>query len=392
MTPPAMTPAGRRTAARDQARGPGSRKSAGPAGSGHRRTLSRDAAPRSPRRVSGPLAGRAAALIGRVAGTAARTAPRTKPRMTSRAGAGPAARPAARPASQTAARPASQRAARTASRTPARTASQSAPRTAPRPQRARRSTARPSAGAAISARTLAFVGSLPDHPLLDRIVRGRTWIALLGLMLVGIVAMQVEQLKLGASIGRSVGRTSQLQTRNEQLQASVALLSDEQRIESVAAKEGMIMPPPSAVGFLANRRQTDIQKALSNIHAPDPSAFSALQTGSGTVVTSADVNAPGSGSLTSTQSSTSISPTDSSTQAAATSASTMTPATASASTDATAPTATASTDATAVPTATASTDTSTPTPQAPATAPATASTPSSQDAAAASVSASPGGG
>ncbi len=375
MTPPAMTPAGRRTAARDQARGPGSRKSAGPAGSGHRRTLSRDAAPRSPRRVSGPLAGRAAALIGRVAGTAARTAPRTNPRTTSRAGEGPAARPA----SQTAARPASQRAARPASRTPARTASQSAPRTAPRPQRARRSTARPSAGAAISARTLAFVGSLPDHSLLDRIVRGRTWIALLGLMLVGIVAMQVEQLKLGASIGRSVERTSQLQTRNEQLQASVALLSDEQRIESVAAKEGMIMPPPSAVGFLANHRQTDIQKALSNIHAPDPSAFSASQTGSGAVVTSADVNAPGSGSLPSTQS-------------AATSASTMTPATATASTDATAPTATASTDATAAPTATASTDTSNPTPQAPATAPATASTPSSQDAAAASVSASPGGG
>ena len=391
MTPPAMTPAGRRTAARDQARGLGSRKSAGPAGSGHRRALSRDAAPRPPRRVSGPLAGRAAALIGRVAGTAPRTAPRTKPRTTSRAGEGPAARPA------------SQRAAHTASEPQRARPRQSAPRTAPRPQRARRSTARPSAGAAISARTLAFVGSLPDHPLLDRIVRGRTWIALLGLMLVGIVAMQVEQLKLGASIGRSVERTSQLQTRNEQLQASVALLSDEQRIESVAAKEGMIMPPPSAVGFLANRRQTDIQKALSNIHAPDPSAFSALQTGSGAVVTSADVNAPGSGSLPSTQSSTSISPTDSSTQAAGTSASTMTPATATASTDAAAPTATASTDArraptatastdAAAPTATASTDTSTPTPQAPATAPATASTPSSTDAAAASVSASPGGG
>ena len=166
-----------------------------------------------------------------------------------------------------------------------------APPAARHPQRARRATAKPSAGASISERALAFVRTLPDHPLLDRIVRGRTWIALLGLMLVGIVAMQVEQLKLGASIGRSIQRTSRLQTHNEQLQASVASLSDERRIEAVAARQGMIMPPPTAIGFLSSPHQTDIRRALANIHASDPAAFSSSQTGNGAVVTSASINA-----------------------------------------------------------------------------------------------------
>ena len=50
----------------------------------------------------------------------------------------------------------------------------------------------------LGVRALAFVRSLPDHSLLDRLVRGRAWIPLLGVLLAGIVAMQVEVLKLGA--------------------------------------------------------------------------------------------------------------------------------------------------------------------------------------------------
>src|SRR5207248_1488188 len=79
------------------------------------------------------------------------------------------------------------------------------------------------------------------------------WIPVLGIMLAGIVAMQVEVLKLNAGIGRSMQQTTQLNARNEVLRASVAQLSDDQRIESVAARMGMIMPAPSAVGFLSAR-------------------------------------------------------------------------------------------------------------------------------------------
>ena len=55
----------------------------------------------------------------------------------------------------------------------------------------------------VAARGLLVIRGLPEHALLDRIVRGRVWIPLLGVLLVGIVAMQVEILKLGAGMGRS---------------------------------------------------------------------------------------------------------------------------------------------------------------------------------------------
>jgi hypothetical protein len=118
----------------------------------------------------------------------------------------------------------------------------------------------------------AFLRSLPDHPLLDRIVRGRSWIPLLGVLLVGIVAMQVEVLKLGASIGRSLERASGLQSTNQQLRANLASLADDQRIERIAAGMGMVMPAPEAIGFISTR-PGDAGRAVANIHAPDPSGF-----------------------------------------------------------------------------------------------------------------------
>ncbi len=42
------------------------------------------------------------------------------------------------------------------------------------------------------------------------------------MLLAGIVAMQVEVLKLSANMGRSIERGTALQSRNEQLRASVA--------------------------------------------------------------------------------------------------------------------------------------------------------------------------
>jgi hypothetical protein len=170
----------------------------------------------------------------------------------------------------------------------------------------------------------------------------------LGVMLAGIVAMQVEVLKLGASVGRSIERSSALQTRNELLRASVASLSDEGRIERLAAGMGMVMPPPGSVAFLSGSASAD--RALAGIHAPDPTAFLASTTPNGSVVTSS-ILASGDGSIianppaqgatgtTSTgslSSSTSTSPSSTSTTTSGTSTSTASSATGTASTRATA--------------------------------------------------------
>ncbi len=102
------------------------------------------------------------------------------------------------------------------------------PRRAPgreTPRRSRTGARGARAGVLLGARAARFIRALPDHRVLDRVVRGRAWILILGVMLAGIVAMQVEVLKLGASIGRSIEQSTALQSRNELLRASVASLS-----------------------------------------------------------------------------------------------------------------------------------------------------------------------
>jgi hypothetical protein len=151
-----------------------------------------------------------------------------------------------------------------------------APGLQPRPQRAdrrapRHRTARKEA---LSQRLAAFLRSLPDHPLLDRLVRGRAWIPVLGVMLVGIVAMQVELLKLNANTGRSIELIGSLQSRNDLLRAQVASASDPNRIERLASRMGMTMPSPEAITFV-KARSASVSRALAKIRAPNLAAFEA---------------------------------------------------------------------------------------------------------------------
>jgi cell division protein FtsB len=120
---------------------------------------------------------------------------------------------------------------------------------------------------------LAAARGVPDHRWLDRLVRGRAWIPVLGVLLAGIVATQVEVLKLGASEGRWVSRTAALSASNQTLQANVARLSDDQRITSLAARMGMVMPAPTAITFLHRPRPGEVRSALARMRAADPTQF-----------------------------------------------------------------------------------------------------------------------
>jgi hypothetical protein len=231
MTPSALTPAARGSTKKSRPEAPFRPVPA--RGSGHRTKVRRSVAPTAPRRVSGS-AGGIAATAAAAGGVIAVPAPtRTPP---------------ARPARSAPSRP-----------------------SAPRRSRSRR--ASPAAAKAPwRLRTTAYLRSLPDHVLLDRIVRGRVWIPLLGVLLAGIVAMQVEVLKLNAGIGRSLERGSSLQGQDELLRASVARLSDEQRIERIAAQMGMVMPGPTQLRFV-HGGPTSVERALRSIHVPDATGF-----------------------------------------------------------------------------------------------------------------------
>lgn len=284
MAPGAMTAAGREAAKRAPRGGsttpPRAPRTAAPRTGGgsrpsapsHRRGIARRLAPKAPRRVSGPAAGAGGITLPRP-GISLPERPARAPQP-------------ARPQSPRAqpARP------QTTSPRPARPQT-----TNPRPARSARPVRPARAVAPLSTRAIALVRSLPDHPLLDRVVRGRTWIALLGVMLAGIVAMQVEVLKLGAGIGRSIERSSTLQSRNELLRASVAELSDDHRIMRLAAGQGMVVPPPAGVGFLS-AGAARLGQALANIHPPNATAFTTMTTSNGSVTTPASLAAGSSGS------------------------------------------------------------------------------------------------
>jgi hypothetical protein len=101
------------------------------------------------------------------------------------------------------------------------------------------------------ARLLAGALALPDRRLVDRLVRGRVWIPLIGFLLIGIVAMQVSMLKLNAGIGAAVERSSALERQNGELRAGLAKLESGERIQQAASKLGMVMPAPDRVRYLS---------------------------------------------------------------------------------------------------------------------------------------------
>ena len=94
------------------------------------------------------------------------------------------------------------------------------------------------------------IAALPDHRLVDRLVRGRVWIPLIGFLLIGIVFMQVSMLKLNAGIGSDVGKSSTLERTNGELRADLAQLDAGERIQRAASKLGMVMPAPDQVRYL----------------------------------------------------------------------------------------------------------------------------------------------
>jgi hypothetical protein len=159
-------------------------------------------------------------------------------------------------------------------------------RTAQRPPRrvsgpagGRRSGARPVApptrGGAVAvapplalrlARAAARIG---DARFLDRLVRGRAWIALVAIGLMGIVFMQVSMLRLNAGISRAVTSAETLNRQNASLRGEISKLDSGERIADSAGALGMGLPPAGSVNYL-DARKANGREAARGIHPPKP--------------------------------------------------------------------------------------------------------------------------
>jgi cell division protein FtsL len=110
-----------------------------------------------------------------------------------------------------------------------------------------------------------------DARLLDRLVRGRAWIALMAIGLIGIVFMQVSLLKLNAGISRAVTAADTLERQNSSLRTDISNLDSGERIQDVAAKLGMSTPAAGDVHYL-DAGQADATRAAASIKPPAPVA------------------------------------------------------------------------------------------------------------------------
>jgi cell division protein FtsL len=127
----------------------------------------------------------------------------------------------------------------------------------------------------ISTRTLpsadAVAGRLRgvlDAPFLDRLTRGRAWIGLVAVGLIGIVFMQVSLLRLNAGIGRSIQQAQGLERENAQLRDTVSRLGSGDRIQQVASSHGLVMPPSGTFHYLTAGRAGDATRAARTMKAP----------------------------------------------------------------------------------------------------------------------------
>jgi hypothetical protein len=141
----------------------------------------------------------------------------------------------------------------------ARAATRAAPRrpnSAARPRRAdraRRALTPPRGIAApgLIPAAVGRVGELADSGLVVRMTRSRAWIAVLGLLLAGIVTLNVLSLSFTASSGRLAARSEGLARENATLRSALTENLSGPRIEAVALANGLLVPGPRDVEYLS---------------------------------------------------------------------------------------------------------------------------------------------
>jgi cell division protein FtsL len=107
--------------------------------------------------------------------------------------------------------------------------------------------------------------------LLDALLSGRGWIALVFVLLAGIVFFNVDLLQMNRDIAQNAEKISALKRENARLLLDEARLAKSARIQEEAAKLGLLLPAPGEVRYLRSRPLADARRAAKSITAPDPS-------------------------------------------------------------------------------------------------------------------------
>jgi hypothetical protein len=102
----------------------------------------------------------------------------------------------------------------------------------------------------IAAGAATAVRQLPDSSLMVRMTRGRAWIAVLGVLLVGIVAVNVVTLGLSAAAGHIETNITALEEENSLLSGRDARLYGSARVRHEAAGFGLVAASSDGTSYL----------------------------------------------------------------------------------------------------------------------------------------------
>jgi hypothetical protein len=102
----------------------------------------------------------------------------------------------------------------------------------------------------IAVGTATAVRHLPDSSLMVRMTRGRVWIGVLGVLLAGIVAINVVTLSLAASAGQIDRNIAALESENSLLHTRDAERSGVARVRHEAAALGLATATTDQIGYL----------------------------------------------------------------------------------------------------------------------------------------------
>jgi cell division protein FtsL len=112
------------------------------------------------------------------------------------------------------------------------------------------------------------LSGLTRNRSLDRLIRSRTWIALIAFALIGIVTLQLLVLRLNADIGHALVRESALQRENAALSIESSELAAGERVETEAAHLGMELVPEGSLRFLTSNPAGDVARAAAALKTP----------------------------------------------------------------------------------------------------------------------------
>jgi hypothetical protein len=106
--------------------------------------------------------------------------------------------------------------------------------------------------------------------MVDRLVRGRTWIGLLCILLIGLVGLNVSLLKLNAAAGRNAEWAKKLRVDHADLQARVSRLRSAAHIQAEGRSMGLVMPAAADVHYLNSNPLRDARQAANRKRLTPP--------------------------------------------------------------------------------------------------------------------------